>query len=151
MTRREVIERRTALDWRLFAEAAVTLIICRIRLRRRNFAETRAWAAANGRQFRKAPVRRLVWSIEAAAKRMNGATCLCKALALQRMLTRGGYGSELRIGVSKSEDKLIAHAWLIHDGYVLVGGAEAGSFTLLAAWDGGNGLELRQNEGRGKR
>ncbi len=136
MTGRSVIRRHTALDWRLFAEAAATLVISRFYLRRRDFRRTRAWAVKEARRGGKAaPVGRLVWSIEAAATRLGGVTCLCKALALQRMLTRRGHGSELRLGVSKSGYGLLGHAWLVHDGIVLVGGAEAVGFTLLAAWD----------------
>lgn len=138
MKRRPVLPRRTALEWRLFAEAVATLIICRARLYWQDFPQTSAWAVSIPSRARQAPIDRLAWSVEAAANRISGATCLCKALALQRMLARGGHDSELRIGVSKSGEKLMAHAWLTHKGDSLIGGAEAKGFTLLAASDKGD-------------
>ena len=47
---------------------------------------------------------------------MKNATCLCKALALQRLLARNGHHSELRIGVDKVDGQFTAHAWLVHNG-----------------------------------
>lgn len=119
-------------DWRLLAQAFVTLAVCQTRLRRQKFETLRAWAA-NERQGT-APVNRLTWSIEVAAKSMKGATCLCKALALQRLLARNGYDSELRIGVNKLGEKFVAHAWLVYQGQVLIGGSELENYKLLATW-----------------
>jgi hypothetical protein len=137
--------RLTLRDWRLFVHAFVTLSVCHTRLRRQNFETLRAWARSEG--LGSVPVNRLTWSIEAAAKRMKGATCLCKALALQRLLARNGHYSELRIGVDKSDGKFTAHAWLVHNGRVLTGGAEAESHKLLAAWASRNNHALGQSEG----
>ena len=97
--------RLTLRDWQLFVHAFVTLAVCHARLRRQNFETLRAWATSEGQGS--APVNRLTWSVEAAAKRMKSATCLCKALALQRLLARNGHDSELRIGVDKCR-------WTIH-------------------------------------
>ena len=124
--------RLTLLDWRLFVHAFVTLMICQTRLRRCNFATLCAWATSEGEGS--APVNRLTWSVEAAAKRMKNATCLCKALALQRLLARNGHHSELRIGVDKVDGQFTAHAWLVHNGQVLSCGTEMESYKLLAAW-----------------
>ena len=124
--------RLTLLDWRLFVHAFVTLIICQTRLRRCNFETLCAWATGEGQGS--ASVNRLTWSVEAAAKRMKNATCLCKALALQRLLARNGHHSELRIGVDKVDGQFTAHAWLVHNGRVLSGGTEMGSYKLLTAW-----------------
>jgi hypothetical protein len=126
------VQRLTLQDWRLFFQALATLVGCRARLRYQDFTKVRAWASRNGRGA--APINRLTWSIEAAAKRMKGTTCLTKALALQRLLAQNGHDWELRIGVDKSEGFLTAHAWLVCRGHVLVGGAEIGAHRLLAAW-----------------
>lgn len=126
------VRRLTLGDWRLFFQAFLTLAICRARLRCQNFATVRAWASSKGRGA--APINRLAWSIEAASKRMNGTSCLSKALALQHMLAQNGHESELRIGVDKSGGLFAAHAWLVYRGQVLVGGSEIGAHTLLAAW-----------------
>ena len=132
--RPSTVARLTALEWRLLVEALAALIICQFRVRRRNFNETAAWARAPATDGAAAPVGRLRWAVEAVAKRIGGATCLCRALALQHLLSRYGHDSELRIGVKQSGDALVAHAWLVHDGHVLAGGPETGKFGLLAAW-----------------
>jgi Transglutaminase-like superfamily len=128
----KTLSRLTIHDWRLFAGAFVMLVVCRARLRCQNFAAVRAWAAHKGKGA--APINRLTWSIEAASKRMKGATCLSKALALQRMLAQNGHDSELRIGVDKSGGLFTSHAWLVHRERILVGGSEIENHTLLAAW-----------------
>ena len=130
----ETYRQLTMQDWRLFGQAFMTLAVCRARLRCQNFAAVRAWAAKKGHGT--AAVNRLSWSVEAAAKRMKRTTCLYKALALQRRLARNGYDSEIRIGVNKSAGLFTAHAWLVYQGRVLVGGAEMEDYTLLAAWAG---------------
>jgi Transglutaminase-like superfamily len=129
--------RLTLRDWRLFVQAFLTLAVCQTRLRKQNLQTLRAWATSEGQGS--APVNRLAWSVEAAAKRMKSATCLCKALALQRLLARNGHPSELRIGVEKSNGQFTAHAWLLHNGRVLTGGAEMANYKLLAAWAARNG------------
>jgi len=111
--------------------AFATLIICQKRLRKHDFDTLRGWATNEGQG--RAPVSRLTWSIEAAAKRMKSATCLSKAIALQRLLARNGHHSELRIGVDKSDGQFAAHAWLIYNGRVLIGGAQMKNYKLLAA------------------
>jgi len=125
--------RLTLHDRRLFVHAFVTLAVCQTRLRNQNLETLRAWATRKGPGS--APVNRLAWSVEAAAKWMKSATCLCKALALQRLLARNGHDSELRIGADKSDGKFTAHAWLVHRGRMLIGGAEADNYTLLTAWN----------------
>lgn len=140
--------RLTPQDWRLFVHAVVTLAVCDVRLRTQNCETLRAWATSEGQGD--APVNRLTWAVEAAAKRMKSATCLCKALALQRLLARNGHYSELRIGVDKSDGRITAHAWLVHKGRVLTGGAEMKSYKLLAAWatrsDGARGATMRTSD-----
>src|SRR5262249_30829575 len=107
-------------DWRLFVNAFVTLAICQTRLHNQNLETLHAWASRKGR--RSESVNKLTWSVEAAGKRMKNATCLCKALALQHLLSRNGHDSELRIGVGKADGKFTAHAWLVYRRRVLIGG-----------------------------
>ena len=112
--------------------AFATLAVCQMRLRTQNFETIHVWATREGQG--NAPVNRLTWSVEAAAKRMKGVTCLCKAVTLQRLLARNGHDAELSIGVNKSDGKFTAHAWLIHKGRMLTGGTEMGNYKLLATW-----------------
>src|SRR4051812_31580318 len=78
------------------------------------------------------PVRRLVWSVALAARRIPRATCLVQALALHRILTRAGQDSRIHIGVAKSEGRSFeAHAWVELDREVLIGGPTAASYTPI--------------------
>src|ERR1700687_1654448 len=68
------------------------------------------------------PVRRMSWAIQAAARRIPGASCLTQALALHRLLARAGHSADLRIGVAKDASSGFAsHAWLEHEGEILIG------------------------------
>ena len=60
--------------------------------------------------------------------------CLTNALALQSMLARRGYKSELHLGVAKAPT-LKAHAWLAFEGRDLIGGRQKASFTPIASFD----------------
>jgi hypothetical protein len=124
----------TRRDQRLLLEAFITLAICRARLLAQNIEKLRAWAAPTRTRNRAIGVERLAWAIEIASRRMPRATCLCRALALQRLLAKNGHGSELRIGVEKNNDRFGAHAWLVHGGHVLIGASKLGKYELLVAW-----------------
>jgi hypothetical protein len=65
---------------------------------------------------------------------MPGATCLCRALALQKLLARNGHRAELKIGVKKNGELFSAHAWLVRDDRVLIGEPETGKFVVLTTW-----------------
>lgn len=65
---------------------------------------------------------KLAWSIEVASRYAPRTTCLVKALAGRVLLARKGYGSILCIGVARGEgDSLEAHAWLKHQGSIIIG------------------------------
>jgi hypothetical protein len=69
----------------------------------------------------------------AASRMLRGErVCLVRALAARWMLAALGHPSELRIGVAKAPGgKFSAHAWLESEGEIVIGGAEAESFTAL--------------------
>ena len=71
------------------------------------------------------------WAIEAAARRIPRASCLTQAVAGQYLLRRNGHASELRVGVARGESGFRAHAWIEHDGRVLIGGSGSAAFTPL--------------------
>jgi hypothetical protein len=133
-------------DQRLLLEAFITLAACRVRLQVQNIEKLRGWAARAGKTA--AAVDRIVWAIEIASRRMPGATCLCRALALQRLMAKNGHGSELRIGVEKNNDRFGAHAWLVQNGQVLIGESQLGKYELLVAWQSKTTSlsESRQND-----
>jgi hypothetical protein len=81
-------------------------------------------------------VEMIAWAVAAAARYVPGATCLVQALAAQSMLRRGGYASELHIGVAKGPDRSFgAHAWLRCGGRVVLGGSGLGQYTPLIFWE----------------
>jgi hypothetical protein len=51
-----------------------------------------------------------------------GATCLTQAVAAQRLLSMHGYESTIRIGVKSEGKRLKAHAWLLCQQRVILGG-----------------------------
>ena len=81
-------------------------------------------------------------AIEAVSRRIPQATCLTQAVAAQFLLRRYGYASRLCLGVTRSaQGAFAAHAWIEHDGHVVLGGAQSAGFTLLRASTAGSRLE----------
>ena len=71
-------------------------------------------------------------AVRSASRFVTGARCLARAMTAQILLGRAGYPSELRYGVAhKSMGTIDAHAWLVCEGHVVMGEAEAGEFTRL--------------------
>jgi Transglutaminase-like superfamily len=136
--------RLTHRDQRLLLEAFITLAICRARLRAPNIEKLQAWATRVGNGA--TAVDHLAWAVEVASRKIPGATCLCRALALQRLLAKNGHGSELRIGVEKNNDQFGAHAWLIYGGKVLIGASQLGKHELLVAWQSKTNLSERRRK-----
>lgn len=61
------------------------------------------------------------------------AVCLPQAIAAKAMLTRRGCGSSFHLGAGfNAQGQLIAHAWLVAGGTIVVGAAGIGSVTPLA-------------------
>jgi Transglutaminase-like superfamily len=72
------------------------------------------------------PVNRLAWAVQAAARRIPGASCLTQALALQYLLARAGESAEVRVGVRLSQPgkparEFESHAWVEHHGKIILG------------------------------
>ena len=64
----------------------------------------------------------IVWGVRLASRNVPRATCLTQALAAEILMGRNGYSSQVRIGVAvKPEAGFRAHAWLEHEGRVLIG------------------------------
>jgi len=114
-------------------KAAATLVLVRGALHVVSIDRLRAWAGDVGKRSRSADL--IIWSVRAAARRVPGATCLCSALALQRLLSSAGHPSQVHIGVARDATGFIAHAWLVHDGVVVIGEEEHERYTRLTAWD----------------
>lgn len=77
---------------------------------------------------------RIAWAIDHMAKLVPAASCLTQALATQWMLARAGRECDIRIGVKPDEKGgLKAHAWVVIDDRVVIGGKGANleQFTAL--------------------
>jgi hypothetical protein len=119
----------------LLVETTTTLVAVQLGLRLFSIERLRRWAG------RKAPVAasadRVVWAVDAVARRLPGCSCLVSALALQRLLSRRGQPSELHVGVAKQGARLAAHAWLESGGRILIGESEGQTFAPLLSWKAG--------------
>jgi hypothetical protein len=73
-------------------------------------------------------------AVTAAARNVPGnAVCLPQAMAAKAMLARRGCGSSFHLGADfDAQGKLIAHAWLVAGGTVVVGAAGIAGVTPLA-------------------
>ena len=122
-------------DQALLIEAFATLATVRAALLLFTIDSLRAWAGRAGRGSK--PVDRIVWAVRAASRSMPGTTCLCSALALQRLLSAQGCASELQIGVAREAKGIAAHAWVLHEGRVLIGEEGQDRYTILTTWTAG--------------
>ena len=67
-------------------------------------------------------VEHLTWAVQAAARRIPGASCLTQAISLQYLMTSAGHEAEVHIGVAKDAARgFEAHAWVKHRGAVVLG------------------------------
>lgn len=136
--------RLSALERRLLAKAALLLVAIRVGLSALPFPTMRRLLAAAARipvGLRKAEpsyTERVVWSVEAAGRRLPAAsTCLTQALATQLLLARRGQPALVRIGVTRGEGgKFEAHAWVECGDEVVIGGHELERYTSLVALEG---------------
>ena len=120
--------------WSLIGFVRVSLLVVR-------FARTKRLLD----RWQKRPVPRLVARRNHASRvaRMverasylipGGRHCLTRAMALEVLLRRRGYGAEVKIGVARDDSgKLIAHAWLHCEGVVLIGGEGAGNYVEVSS------------------
>lgn len=76
---------------------------------------------------------RIPWAVAVASRSVPGATsCLIQALAAQVLLEQAGFPAPLHIGVARDEGgQLKAHAWVEHQGAIVIGSPEAGRYTPL--------------------
>lgn len=77
-------------------------------------------------------LRRVAWGVAAAARFVPRATCLTQALSGQYLLARQGNASNIRIGIERDTGaQLKAHAWLISDNHIVLGGSLDGFAHLV--------------------
>jgi hypothetical protein len=130
----------SAGERRLFVRALILVLAVRVALWTLPFRIIRTWVdrlrkpAGPWRDLERRHIRQVAWAVEAASRRVPGATCLTQGMAVQVLLGRLGQHSELRLGVArKPNGEFSAHAWVEAQGRVVNGGAieEFKSFVRL--------------------
>jgi hypothetical protein len=128
--------RAEVLRRRYLAEAVVSVGVAKFCVRFLPSARVFAWVARSpGRiqRFRCDEIEWISWAVETAgSNRWIRALCLPCAIAAQHMLRRRGIASRLCLGVTRRDDKLLAHAWVEVGEDIIVGGAGARGFTKIA-------------------
>ena len=67
-------------------------------------------------------IKKIVWAVQAAARRVPGASCLTQALALQALLARAGKTAQVHIGAAKDPQRgFLSHAWVEYRGEIILG------------------------------
>ena len=80
---------------------------------------------------------RLEWSVKVTSRVVPYATCLTQALALQRVLARHGYRAIVQVGVCNVGGQFLAHAWVEHEGHMLLGTSESlACYSRFFSWPG---------------
>ena len=116
-----------AADRGLIVEAAAWLFGVRLGLAALPFLVLRRTLLHLSDRFARRAVapqsaQRVAWAVTSAARHLPlSMTCLIESLAAHAMLRRRGMASELRFGVRRTPPSLAAHAWVEHDGAVVVG------------------------------
>jgi len=78
---------------------------------------------------------RLERAVRAASRAVPYATCLTQALALNHLLSRGGYDSIVRIGVTNAGGRFAAHAWIECGGVTrLSSDTDVARYAPLVTW-----------------
>jgi hypothetical protein len=88
--------------------------------------------AHGGRSIPRAEVATIRWAVQAAGRRMPGATCLVRALTLRHLLQQIGVPSQVRFGVASSAPgTIMAHAWVEVENSVISNGDDLSRFKAL--------------------
>jgi hypothetical protein len=114
----------TLRDWQTLTEALALVWHVRIALWtipldrvRRRFAgalpSTSNEAAADPKT--------IALAVRRASRLVPKASCLTQALAARELLARRGIVGRLKIGVARKDGALEAHAWVEHDGRIVLG------------------------------
>ena len=87
------------------------------------YAASRSARLPRRKQKHALTVRQLVEAVVRASRGLPGMeNCLVRALALQALLRRYRHAGQLRLGVRRHPDGVFcAHAWVEHEGQVLIG------------------------------
>lgn len=122
--------------------AQVLVFWCPLRWARRLFGAPASREPAPVGPEVLARARGVAWRVLVAADRLPWtSSCLVRAVAGCLLLERRGIrGGVIRFGVNKTDGRLMAHAWLLLGGHILLGGEVAADYIPVADFgrpDGG--------------
>lgn len=121
---------RLSRFWRLKPADQLFLVRCvwqlgliRLGLRMRGYQRvSRALQSSLPRFPGKVSAPRIIWGVRTAAQFLPRSKCLASAVTLHYLLARSGHASVVRVGIAKdSQMSFDAHAWVIHDGQIVIG------------------------------
>lgn len=114
------------LGLRVAVSSFVVVLVTRIALYLFRYKTIRKWIPeARGHQNSRFYARRVALAVRRSARLVPHATCLTQALAAQYLLARSGHRSTIRIGARRDpEGRLEAHAWLLCDDVIVLGGSD---------------------------
>ena len=117
----------------LLFQAAISIFLIRLSLTLLSLRNVHRLAVAIGwRSDEPFSADRIVCAVRSAARFVPGSTCLVQALVAQSLLAPHGYNPLLTIGVAKNEcNQFEAHAWVVCENEVLIGGRQMGNYTAL--------------------
>jgi len=129
-TQLTVAERRILIRVLLVVGVARTsLWVLPVQAARRVVAKVAAGAAGDS-------VEQVVWAVRVASRYLPGATCLTQAVAAHALLLHSGFPAHVEIGVAKDElRRFHAHAWVVCQGQVVLGGRQVERYDSLVVWD----------------
>ena len=132
----ESFRRLSGRDRAMALEAALMLAVARLLVVTTPFRLVAPWLrrAPDGPDVDDEIARAVGQAVTLAARNVPwNAVCLPQAIAAKAMLARRGLGSAFHLGAGFDQSgKLIAHAWLVAGGRVVVGGAAMSDVTPLA-------------------
>jgi hypothetical protein len=136
MNRLRAFLRLSAGERRLLVEATLLLAAMRLSLR---VLPLRALQRLSGSLSSDGEARhdavspeRIAWAVGGGSRVMPGATCLTRALAIQILLERRGYRTELRVGLARTRNgEIEGHAWVEAGDKVVGAEGDLAPYTLL--------------------
>jgi hypothetical protein len=134
----------SASDWHLIVQATLWFCVVELGLRLLQFRNVLALLHGEKRSDRNShslpsgvatcSPERAGYCVELASRlHPLHTTCLKKALVLYALLTRRGFNARLLIGAARDGSRLDAHAWLEHQGRIILGAPTAERYSTLCA------------------
>ena len=123
----------SALERRLVTKAWFAVAAVRIMLWVLPYRWIEAWLLKPSESIPAVPPADIALSVTRASTVVPFATCLVQAIAGAWLIGREGGRSTIRFGVAKDTEApgFKAHAWLEHDGRILIGGGTASDYAAL--------------------